>query len=192
MLHNSGSFEDFEMSIAYHLAPAMLGIKPACLMSMAREDGCLNENIEKFNSKAAAKGLKLEVLCECKSRKLLFLYSEKLLSKQLADERVKALLGSFGYTEDMELDGYIGRLAERITSSGDFPHEVGLFLGYPVDDVTGFIENKGKNYLLCGYWKVYSDEDRARRIFDNYDKCRNYLCKKLHQGENIFQALKIS
>ena len=69
---------------------------------------------------------------------------------------------------------------------------VGLFLGYPVDDVTGFIQNKGRNYLLCGYWKVYSDENRARRIFSNYDKCRNYLCNKLAQGESIYQALKIS
>ena len=35
-----------------------------------------------------------------------------------------------------------------------FPHELGLLLGYPVEDVLGFIRNEGRNYLYCGYWKV--------------------------------------
>ena len=145
-----------------------------------------------INSSAYTKGMKLTVLCECKSRKLLFLYNEKLLSDRLADNRVRKLLESFGYDSRMTLEQQLERLSGRISASEDFPHEIGLFLGYPVDDVTGFIRNKGRNYLLCGYWKVYSDENRARRIFNNYDKCRNYLCNKLAQGESIYQALKIS
>ena len=153
---SQSELRNFEKSMAYHLAPAMLGIKPACLMSMEKNKDGLEENVELFNSRAYTKGMKLTVLCECKSRKLLFLYNG------------------------------------RISASEDFPDEIGLFLGYPVDDVTGFIQNKGRNYLLCGYWKVYSDENRARRIFSNYDKCRNYLCNKLAQGESIYQALKIS
>ncbi len=32
-----------------------------------------------------------------------------------------------------------------------FPHEMGLLLGYPVEDVVGFMENNGKNYLYSGY-----------------------------------------
>ena len=182
---SQSELRNFEKSMAYHLAPAMLGIKPACLMS-------IEENVELFNSRAYTKGMKLTVLCECKSRKLLFLYNEKLLSDRLADIRVRKLLESFGYDSRMTLEQQLERLSGRISASEDFPHEIGLFLGYPVDDVTGFIQNKGRNYLLCGYWKVYSDENRARRIFSNYDKCRNYLCNKLAQGESIYQALKIS
>ena len=217
---SQSELRNFEKSMAYHLAPAMLGIKPACLMSMEKiskslvyiwlgdsEDindlalfvsvlcgraGRHEENVELFNGRAYTKGMKLTVLCECKSRKLLFLYNEKLLSDRLADNRVRKLLESFGYDSHMTLEQQLERLSGRISASEDFPHEIGLFLGYPVDDVTGFIQNKGRNYLLCGYWKVYSDENRARRIFSNYDKCRNYLCNKLAQGESIYQALKIS
>lgn len=189
---SQSELRNFEKSMAYHLAPAMLGIKPACLMSMEKNKDGLEENVELFNSRAYTKGMKLTVLCECKSRKLLFLYNEKLLSDRLADNRVRTLLESFGYDSDLTLERKLERLSERISASEDFPHEIGLFLGYPVDDVTGFIQNKGRNYLLCGYWKVYSDENRARRIFSNYDKCRNYLCNKLAQGESIYQALKIS
>lgn len=168
---SQSELRNFEKSMAYHLAPAMLGIKPACLMSMEKNKDGLEENVELFNSRAYTKGMKLTVLCECKSRKL---------------------LESFGYDSRMTLEQQLERLSGRISASEDFPHEIGLFLGYPVDDVTGFIQNKGRNYLLCGYWKVYSDENRARRIFSNYDKCRNYLCNKLAQGESIYQALKIS
>ena len=178
---SQSELRNFEKSMAYHLAPAMLGIKPACLMSMEKNKDGLEENVELFNSRAYTKG-----------RKLLFLYNEKLLSDRLADIRVRKLLESFGYDSHMTLEQQLERLSGRISASEDFPHEIGLFLGYPVDDVTGFIQNKGRNYLLCGYWKVYSDENRARRIFSNYDKCRNYLCNKLAQGESIYQALKIS
>ncbi len=36
-------------------------------------------------------------------------------------------------------------LIERFHCSGEFPHEIGLFLGYPLHDVIGFIFNRGKN-----------------------------------------------
>ena len=53
-----------------------------------------------------------------------------------------------------------------------FPHEVGLFLGYPLDDVTGFIEQKGKNYKCCGIWKVYGNPtSRPRMLFRKLKKC---------------------
>lgn len=47
------------------------------------------------------------------------------------------------------------RLAQRMEAVGDFPHEVGFFLGYPAEDVVGFIRNKGQNFKFCGRWKVY-------------------------------------
>ena len=76
---SQSELRNFEKSMAYHLAPAMLGIKPACLMSIEKNKDGLEENVELFNSRAYTKGMKLTVLCECKSRKLLFLYNEKLL-----------------------------------------------------------------------------------------------------------------
>lgn len=43
------------------------------------------------------------------------------------------------------------------TIQEDFPHEMGILLGYPVEDVEGFIINNGKNELYTGYWKVYDN-----------------------------------
>ena len=117
---SQSELRNFEKSMAYHLAPAMLGIKPACLMSMEKNKDGLEENVELFNSRAYTKGMKLTVLCECKSRKLLFLYNEKLLSDRLADNRVRKLLESFGYDSCMTLEQQLERLSGRISASEDF------------------------------------------------------------------------
>ena len=49
---SQSELRNFEKSMAYHLAPAMLGIKPACLMSMEKNKDGLEENVELFNSRA--------------------------------------------------------------------------------------------------------------------------------------------
>ena len=98
----------------------------------------------------------------------------------------------YGYHETPSLESKLNRLAERIRHESQFPHEIGIFLGYPTEDVIGFMENKGENYKLCGYWKVYGNAEKAKRTFENYDKCRMFLCNKLNQGYNLYQALKIS
>jgi len=183
---------DFSKILAYQSAPSILGIKPASLFTVDKIKFSVEENISYFNRRAAVKGLKIRILHESKARKLLIVYNEKLLLNRLKEPAVRAYFRKFGYPETISVEAYLCKLSDRIGESGEFPHEIGLFLGYPVADVDGFIKNKGENYLLCGCWKVYSDENRARRLFDNYIKCRNYLCNKLEQGNDIYQALKIS
>ena len=83
-------------------------------------------------------------------------------------------------------------LQKRIAEKPEFPHEIGIFLGYPLEDVDGFITHQGENCKLCGCWKVYGNVEQASRTFANYEKCRVFLCAKLSKGCNILQALKIS
>lgn len=52
-----------------------------------------------------------------------------------------------------------------------FPHEIGLFLGYPPADVAAFIRNRGKNYAALGLWKSYVDPDHARAVWARYRRC---------------------
>lgn len=68
-----------------------------------------------------------------------------------------------------------------------FPHEIGVFLGYPIEDVIGFINNKGCNFKCCGYWKVYGDKEKAIKEFARYDKCRMIYTKLWNQGRSILK-----
>lgn len=118
----------------------------------------------------------------------MLLYSESRLSQCLNVPARREILRRFGYTDDMTLGECLDRLSQRLSSS-DFPHEIGVFLDYPTRDILGFIENNGKNYKLCGCWKVYSDEAKAARVFENYDKCRRFLRGKINMGEDLYRAL---
>ena len=72
----------------------------------------------------------------------------------------------------IDIDGALRTLRARLKDAKSFPHEIGVFLGYPLADVLGFIENCGKNCLACGCWKVYSDLCFALQTFQRYDKCK--------------------
>ena len=69
-------------------------------------------------------------------------------------------------------------------NGSDFPHEVGLFLGYPVWDVKGFIEHKGQQYKLCGYWKVYDDVPGALCKFEEYDWIKKCALERFYKDLN--------
>ncbi|MDE5738347.1 MAG: DUF3793 family protein [Oscillospiraceae bacterium] len=182
----------FEQKIAFHMAPSLLGIKCANLISLNQTEFNIPEHLEYFNKKLSTKGLVLKILCTHHNKTLVLLYNKILLEHQLHKQKNFEILEKYGYQKSATLEERLHLLSTRIESSEQFPHEIGVFLGYPADDILGFIKNKGENYMFCGYWKVYHNPEHAKKVFLNYDKCRNFLCNKLNQGYHIYQALKIS
>ena len=81
------------------------------------------------------------------------------------------------------------RLSQRVKDFSEkgmgFPHEIGMFLGYPVADIRGFIENEGRKYLMIGYWKVYSNLSQARMIFKEYDRAKECAVQEYLTGKSI-------
>lgn len=186
---SKAEYNSFGRKLAFHTAPTLLGIKCASLFSLSSSEFDLAFHSQYFNRRTAALGLASRILCSCKNRSLILVYSREQLAKRLVDSSVKVILERYGYTSDMTVDECLDRLSERIGESESFPHEIGVFLGYPVEDVIGFIENKGENFKLCGAWKVYGSVENARRTFADYDRCRNFLCNKLNGGADIYQTL---
>lgn len=182
----------FESKLAYHTAPSLLGIKCASLISLENSGFDISEQAKRFNIIAGDRGLKIKLMCRCSRRVLVLLYNEKLLSASLSEYSRREILKAYGYDSEFVLENDLNRLSERISAEKEFPHEIGIFLGYPTEDVIGFIENKGDNFKLCGCWKVYGDVNKAERCFENYEKCRKFLCNKLNRGDDIYRALKIS
>ena len=85
----------------------------------------------------------------------------------------------------------IRTLIARLHENADFPHEIGLFLGYPPEDVDGFIRNGARCAKCVGPWKVYGDEQAARCKFAQYRKCTNVYrdCLKKY---NSFDRLVVA
>ena len=80
---------------------------------------------------------------------------------------------------------YANRQTFKGDESGEFPHEVGLFLSYPPEDVKGFIDHRTNNFKCAGLWKVYGDEARAEELFRKFKKCTQIYCERWQSGSKM-------
>lgn len=64
------------------------------------------------------------------------------------------------------------------------PHEIGVFLGYPIEDVLVFYFAAETPCLFTGYWKVYTNVNTAKRIFKAYDQAKEQIVEAIEQGVN--------
>ena len=178
--------DEMEMTVAYHCAPALAGIKPSNLVSFcSKKHSDLDARIAAWNTQLNPSGIYFEKICKCRKRVLVLVYRRKNMEALLAEKDVAAELGKAGYPAGEGLEAVIGHLKTRLSANGGFPHEVGLFLGYPLEDVHGFVRSGGRNYKLNGYWKVYYDEQKARELFRRYTKCRKAVCARMGMGMSI-------
>lgn len=179
----------FTQKLAHHASPVILGVKPANLFSLDRASYDLDACVAQFRRNTGRYGLRIRVICRCESRALLLVFRLALVEKVLQDPERRAVLTQYGYDTSWDAEACLTHLSGRIAASTSFPHETGIFLGYPAEDVLGFIEHGGENCKMTGFWKVYGDLDAAQRTFSVYTQCREALCEKLEQGEDFYEAL---
>ena len=174
--------------LAAYCSPALAGIKPANLVSCDRTIyPDLPEQLETYREAFAPRGMRFEIVCACYARYLLLVYNEAQLERYMQDERVQHVLRRFGYPVGSPLPELLAVLRKRIACTDGFPHEIGLFLGYPIDDVVAFIANKGRNCLCCGCWKCYTDACAAQKAFDKFRKCTSVYKRLFACGRTLDQ-----
>ena len=168
--------ELFERALVTHCAPTLAGHKCGSLFTWVGGPGvdpslCVAE----ADALLRHKGLRVRILKHASDRSLIYAYRPNRLRARLSDPAVRSFLRDKGYSCASIADD-LTHLAERVNSSPEFPHEIGVFLDYPLEDVIRFIEQRGSGYCCCGCWKAYSNEREARKRFALYDKChRIYL-----------------
>lgn len=170
-----------------HSAPTLASIKTANLFNYKI---LLNEDIEAqvkaWNNRLNPKGVTIVILRKREERALLYVYRENMLQNDLARPGVTEFMSSYGYS-GLNLAETIERLKIRVNQGQDFPHEIGLFLSYPLEDVIGFITNNGKCCKCCGCWKVYHDEAGAKQLFRRFRLCKDYYMTMFCQGRSVEQ-----
>ena len=102
------------------------------------------------------------------------------------------ILAPWGYDLSQPLEQVLAHLSQRVDQGGTFPHEIGLFLGYPVEDVVGFMEHKGQNFKLCGPWKVYGDVEAAKRCFARIQRVSQNIRERIDGGKTLFQVFAVA
>lgn len=174
-----------EKQIIRHCSPTLAGIKTGsifnCNYSSKKE---LIADLRKMNSKLIPKGLRIILLKQTEKNAMIYLYRPKKLSNDINNKTSRELLSEKGYKCESS-DRCVVRLVQRLKESSEFPHEIGLFLGYPPEDVKGFIVNKSKASKCVGYWKVYGDINKAKKEFAKYKKCTDVYYKQWSEGKSV-------
>ena len=174
--------------LAAYCSPALAGVKPASLVACDRgEFPDLPQQLERYRAAFAPRDVRFEIVCACRGRFLLLVYRRALLEQRLADPSVQRVLRRFGYPAGQGLEALLRKLRQRIAQSEGFPHEIGLFLGYPLGDVAGFIRHGARDCKCCGCWKVYGNECEARRTFARFHKCSAVYARLWQAGRSVGQ-----
>lgn len=177
-----------QTKLALQCAPVITGIKISNLLIVATKDE------ERVRAILKRTGIIHYRLLRQEDKTTFLLFRKVQLAYHLQDPNVQRILKANGY-RDLSLGGILRtfqyRFATHMNQGEGFPHEVGLLLGYPIEDVLGFIENQGKNYLYSGYWKVYADVEAKKRLFEDYESAKERLIVLLDNGYGIRQIVEM-
>ena len=174
--------ERIETHLVVQCAPMISGMKISNLFNVEKR---LAPQMRQVLERS---GISYYQLLESEDKATFLVYREDELKAYLMQSLVCQSMKSFGY-ENLDLSDVLSHFQKRyedcMKRKAEFPHEMGLLLGYPVEDVEGFIENKGHNYLYSGYWKVYGHVEEKKALFEKYEEARKVLIELLASGRSV-------
>lgn len=171
-----------EMLVQYG-SPTLAGIKTGNLFTCPFTDRVETmQEMRRLNRALVPRGLRILPLRYSAKRVLVYLYRPDRLEKDLSSREASELLERAGYRHENANQCVIELIHRLNDLESEFPHEIGLFLSYPPEDVRGFIDHREAGCKLIGTWRVYGDADRARKIFDRYRRCTESYCKQWSDG----------
>ena len=171
-------------TIIEHAAPTLAGVKTANLFTVKSGENVSIEELRELNRMLSKRGLRLVPIRKTGKYTLLYLYNPARLARDFRDPQAQQILCDKGYCP-RNPTRCISLLVQRLSSEGEFPHEIGLFLGYPPEDVAGFMEDPSAGMQCSGCWKVYSNPEQATRTFERYRRCTEAYCKAADNGKTL-------
>lgn len=177
---------NIELQLVMQCAPVIAGIKVSNLLIIKTETLFSTLDI-----------LKSSHLCYFLLRKdsektTILLYNPKKIKEYLEQEEITAFLKQLGYKDcslGQVLSVFRKRYQNYMKQPQEFPHEMGILLGYPMEDVTGFMKNKGKNFLYMGYWKVYENLSDKIQLFRRYEIAEEQQVRMIADGKEMSEII---
>lgn len=180
--------KELEIQIALQCAPVIAGLKISNLLIVQKE------YLDTIRTMLKETQLSYEILLCRKGQITLLIYKELEVKNYLAQSKVKELLNKLGYAS-YTLKSLLKSIREGyemfMEKKKDFPHELGILLGYPPEDVQGFIENRGENFLYAGYWKVYENLPAKLKLFQKYEQAGESIIQLIALGVSVKDVIEI-
>ncbi|MDO5732805.1 MAG: DUF3793 family protein [Eubacteriales bacterium] len=193
-------------------APTLMQMKSASLFSV-RKSKCPNFSTELLELRESLRSIcQIRCLEEDSEHAILFVYRRELLASLLSSRDLRNFLARYGYPPELlcasaaehcssgacescrhllnasSLEAIVSILAARYQAGG-FPHEIGIFFDYPLDDVEGFIRYQGRAGKGLALWKVYGDFDYAARKLKQFSEISQFLLNRYNEALEFKQFL---
>jgi hypothetical protein len=178
-----------EAELVRQCAPTLAGLKAASLFRFVFpfdvNPGC---QVEALSSILRAKNLDIELIQYdlVKHSGLLFVHRPQALETILADNRNRDFFRRQDYSGSTWQD-ILAEISFRLAQRDSFPHEIGVLLGYPLEDVEAYMAAPGEKGLCSGCWKAYTNPARARHFFEKCQKCTRIYCQCHAAGTSLMQ-----
>lgn len=180
--------ENIETQLALQCAPLITGLKVSNLLIIPKGN---EEVVKRILNRTE---ISFYRLIQTRTKTTFLLFRRNELEEFLSDENVKNVFIRAGY-KSLQIGKILRTFSLRyeayIQGDKSFPHEMGLLLGYPVEDVVGFVENNGKNFLYSGYWKVYENQKDKVKLFDKFKVAEETLIHLLSNGLSMSDIIDI-
>ena len=179
-------------------------------MSWGRSNGCadaapltdgqrsrrrrLTQLLDACEKNLSHAGIRARILSWRPCGAIVFVYRPDRLARSMADPRVSRALALGGYRASQAgraagdaawLDALLEQLGARFSCETGVPHEIGFFLGFPYEDVAGFIAHRGRNFICFGCWKVYANPRQALRSFSRFKRCARRAARLRSAGATL-------
>ena len=167
-----------------YCSPTLAGLKTGSLIPFEMKDSDLAMEVRRLNRSFKDKGLRLIPIKRKDRKALLYLYRPARLREDLLSTEAGSILKDKGYPVGKP-NVCVSTLIRHLAVDSEFPHEVGLFLGYPPSDVKCFMADSRKGVQCVGCWKVYGDVSEAEKTFARFQKCTAVYRKLMEQGKPL-------
>lgn len=175
-----------EFQLALQCAPLITGLKISNLLLVQ------NRQVYKLWKLLGQERFSCYLLYTDKEKSVVLLYQRRELCRHLLRNDIWEFMKRCGYREK-NLESILWTFACRYRryriGKQRFPHELGILLGIPLEDVEGFIRNEGKNCLYSGYWKVYHDVTAKKNLFRMYELSRELLIELVSNGVGMEEII---
>ncbi len=179
-----------EETMIEYCAPTLAGIKTGNVFSMHSECAELTDEIRSINRMLTKKGLRLVPIETSEAHTLIYLYRPERLRKDLSEPEAVSILSKKGY-DCCNLSCCLPQLVKHLKEDKEFPHEIGLFLGYPPKDVSCFMKNPCRGVKCVGCWKAYGDPEEAARTFRRYEECTEEYRIEADRGKSLEELVVV-
>jgi hypothetical protein len=170
--------------LAYESAELLAGVKPGSLINLVNRPHHCGRNFYQLWQECgvevlAQSGLVGRVLVDRGASLLLLIYTPQLLEALLEKPSTRAMLRRAGYHRLDEMAVILDQLQERCQQGEGFPHEIGIFLGYPLKDVAAFLGWVTIPLTVQGPWKIYGAPESSLDLAAAHQRCRERMVRKL-------------